>query len=48
MFTGYIRLMQAGEYEFRATSGDGSNIYLDGEKILNNYGLHPMDKYTEE
>ena len=40
--------MQAGTYQFRAASGDGSNIYLDGDKILDNYGLHPMDKFTLE
>lgn len=38
--------MKGGDYSFRTTSGDGSNIYIDGEKILDNYGLHPMDKYN--
>jgi len=40
--------MHAGSYQFRASSGDGSNIYLDGDKILDNYGLHPMDKFSLE
>ena len=46
LFTGYIRLMKSGTYQFRTTSGDGSNVYIDGEKVLDNFGLHPMDKFN--
>lgn len=39
-FSGYIDIPQAGRYTFFCSSDDGSGIWLDGIKIVDNDGLH--------
>lgn len=44
--TGFLRIERTDNYLFRLTSDDGSRLYIDGEEILNNDGLHgptPVD-----
>ena len=39
-FTGYINVPADGQYTFYTTSDDGSNLYIDGVKVVNNDGPH--------
>ena len=39
-FTGYVDVPADGEYTFYTSSDDGSNLYIDGIKVVNNDGLH--------
>jgi hypothetical protein len=39
-FTGYINIPTDGKYTFYTSSDDGSNLFIDGVKVLNNDGLH--------
>lgn len=40
-FNGYIEVPQTGIYSFYLNSDDGSVLLLDGEKVVDNDGLHP-------
>ena len=40
VFSGYIRVEQAGTYTFFVGSDDGSQLYVDGELVVDNDGLH--------
>jgi glucose/arabinose dehydrogenase len=40
--TGFVRVDTAGSYTFYLNSDDGSKLWLDGELIINNDGLHSM------
>ncbi|CAE7254099.1 unnamed protein product [Symbiodinium necroappetens] len=37
---GFLVVRQEGNYKFYTTSDDGSNLYLNGEKIVDNDGCH--------
>jgi len=37
---GYIYIEQKGSYKFATKSDDGSNIYIDGELVVDNGGFH--------
>ena len=39
-FTGYINIQTTGTYQFYTSSDDGSALYIDGRKIVDNDGLH--------
>jgi|GEM_PF-1106462 len=39
-FTGYINVPSDGQYTFYTSSDDGSNLYIDGVKVVNNDGPH--------
>lgn len=39
-FSGYLRVPRAGRYTLYLTSDDGSNLWLDGIKVIDNDGLH--------
>ena len=41
-FSGYVDIKEAGEYTFQTTSDDGSKLFIDGNEIVNNDGLHAM------
>jgi hypothetical protein len=44
-FDGILRVPQEGEYVFYTTSDDGSRLYLDGQLVVDNGGLHgPEEK----
>lgn len=38
--TGYLRAPEAGEYEFRLTSDDGSRLLIEDKIVVDNDGLH--------
>ena len=39
-YTGYIDIKTAGTYTFYTTSDDGSKLYIGGNLVVNNDGLH--------
>ncbi|MEM8965392.1 MAG: PA14 domain-containing protein, partial [Bacteroidota bacterium] len=39
-FTGYIDIQATGTYRFYTTSDDGSALYIDGKKVVDNDGRH--------
>jgi FlaG/FlaF family flagellin (archaellin) len=39
-FTGYIDVPADGQYTFYTSSDDGSELYIDGSRIVDNRGLH--------
>ncbi len=41
-FDGYINLSSEGEYTFYTASDDGSALWIDGNQVVNNDGLHGM------
>ncbi|MFC7530924.1 family 16 glycoside hydrolase [Actinoplanes sp. GCM10030250] len=38
--SGNINITTAGTYQFRLTSDDGSRLYIDSTRVINNDGLH--------
>jgi mono/diheme cytochrome c family protein len=45
-FEGYLNIEQEGKYTFVLTSDDGSVLWIDGKKVVDNDGVHPV-KTTE-
>ena len=45
-FQGYIEVTTAGDYDFFTTSDDGSDLYIDGVKVVDNDGLHGRREAT--
>ncbi|MCE9534341.1 MAG: cytochrome c1, partial [Planctomycetes bacterium] len=39
-FEGYIKMQAAGEYTFTLSSDDGSRLFIDGKKVVDNDGIH--------
>ena len=39
-FTGFIYVRKAGRYTFRTCSDDGSKLWVEGRRVVNNGGLH--------
>jgi cytochrome c2/cytochrome c551/c552 len=46
-FSGFLRVDVAGEYELLTASDDGSQLFLDGELVVDNGGLHGMNEEGE-
>ncbi len=44
VFDGYLTVPTAGEYTFYTTSDDGSALYIDGKKVVDNDGAHGMQE----
>ena len=40
-YEGFLPIVKAGKYSFRLSSDDGSMLYLDGKKLIDNDGVHP-------
>ncbi len=40
-FDGFLPIEGAGNYSFRLSSDDGSRLSIDGEKVVDNDGVHP-------
>ncbi len=40
VFTGYVRIEQAGDYTFHLTSDDGSRLFIGAQPLIDNDGLH--------
>lgn len=45
-FEGFVFIENAGSYQFRTTSDDGSRLYLDGKRIVDNNGVHTLKTVT--
>ncbi len=43
-FSGMVEIGEDGEYTFGTTSDDGSALYVDGDKVVDNDGLHGMEQ----
>jgi len=41
-WSGFLNIIKTGTYKFGITSDDGSNLYLNGRKRVDNDGLHGM------
>jgi len=41
-YSGGLKIEDGGKYHFRLTSDDGSTLYIDGELVIDNGGLHGM------
>ncbi len=39
-FTGFIRISAGGTYTFYTSSDDGSQLFVDGQRIVDNDGMH--------
>lgn len=42
-FRGFLPIKQSGKYSFRIGSDDGSVLYINGKKILDNDGVHGVE-----
>ena len=40
-YEGFLPIKRAGKYSFRLSSDDGSMLFLDGKKLIDNDGVHP-------
>ncbi len=40
IYEGYIKIETAGDYTFYTSSDDGSKLYINGEEVVNNDGVH--------
>ncbi|HJT36407.1 MAG TPA: family 16 glycoside hydrolase [Pirellulales bacterium] len=40
-FDGFLKIERAGDYTFHLGSDDGSILYLDGNKVIDNGDIHP-------
>jgi hypothetical protein len=40
-YTGRFWIDKPGEYRFELTSDDGSLLYIDGQLVIDNWGMHP-------
>ncbi len=45
-FTGFLKLDQPGDFHFDLASDDGSKLFIDGQLIVDNDGIHPNQKRT--
>jgi cbb3-type cytochrome oxidase cytochrome c subunit/cytochrome c551/c552 len=48
LFSGYLKVTEGGEYQFLTGSDDGSEIYLDGRRLVNNLGHHGNVKVVSD
>jgi len=40
-FEGFFKIDRDGEYKFSVNSDDGSKLYVDGQQVVDNDGVHP-------
>jgi hypothetical protein len=45
-YTGDFYVDMQGDYAFRLVSDDGSRLFIDGKKIINNDGVHPTQSVS--
>jgi len=45
-YTGTFQVENEGEYNFRLVSDDGSRLFIDGNKIIDDDGVHPAQSAT--
>ena len=46
IFSGYIMIAESDFYTFRLTSDDGSRLFIDGKRLIDNDGIHGFDPET--
>jgi hypothetical protein len=47
-WTGQVKIEKAGKYKFYTESDDGSRLFIDGKQLVDNSGLHAMQKKDGE
>jgi cytochrome c len=47
-FTGFLNIPEDNNYEFRLVSDDGSQLFLDDKKVVDNSGFHGADPKEAE
>ncbi len=47
-WTGVIRVPKDGRVRFTTDSDDGSRLFVDGQLVVDNGGLHPMEEQSGE
>ncbi len=45
-FKGYLFINDAGTYQFRTSSDDGSRLFVNGQRMVNNDGIHEWKTVT--
>ena len=45
-FSGYLGIEAAGDYTFYTASDDGSQLFIDGELVVDNDGLHEVQELS--
>jgi hypothetical protein len=45
-FKGYLYIESPGTYQFRTSSNDGSRLYINDKRLVNNDGIHEMKTIT--
>jgi hypothetical protein len=45
-FKGYLYIENSGSYQFRTSSNDGSRLYINQSRLVNNDGIHAMKTAT--
>jgi hypothetical protein len=45
-YNGRFWAEKSGEYDFSLTSDDGSNLYIDGELVVDNDGIHSTQEHS--
>ncbi|HYF51683.1 MAG TPA: PA14 domain-containing protein, partial [Planctomycetota bacterium] len=48
IYSGYLKIPEAGEYTFFLNSDDGANLYIDGKLLIKNDGQHAMQETWEK
>lgn len=48
VFMGYLDIEEAGRYKFHTASDDGSRLWIDGKRIVDNDGLHGVVRKSGE
>lgn len=43
-FDGFLPIKKAGQYTFRLASDDGSRLFIDGKRVIDNDGVHPVQE----
>jgi len=44
--TGYLTILAEGVYTFYLSSDDGSRLYIDGQQVIDNAGIHGMGEMS--
>ena len=47
-YTGRFWIDKPGKYRFALESDDGSKLYVDGKEVIDNDGLHPVQRVESE
>ena len=45
-FSGLINIPETGNWTFYLNTDDGSELWINGESLIQNYGMHGMREYS--